>query len=134
MKCSIMLHFISVFTVYESIRLWFLVYKGLTKTRTCFCVNNLPSCCFSTIASNFSTVLVLSFMTDTYSAKKEQNPDLIDCMTIFNPFNPGVASSIPAQSHTFVEIDQEIISMVFLPPSAESFKKGCCQLQAKVCA
>ena len=48
--------------------------------------------------------------------------------------DPGVASSIPARSHTFVEIDHEIISTVILLPSAESFKKGCCQLQAKVCA
>ena len=48
--------------------------------------------------------------------------------------DPGVASSIPARSHTFVGIDREIISTVFLLPSAESFKKGCYQLQAKVCA
>ena len=48
--------------------------------------------------------------------------------------DPGVASSIPARSHTFVEIDHEIISTVILLPSAESFQKGCCQLQAKVCA
>ena len=48
--------------------------------------------------------------------------------------DPGVASSIPARSHTFVEIDHEIISTVILLPSAESFKKGYCQLQAKVCA
>ena len=47
--------------------------------------------------------------------------------------DPGVASSIPARSHTFVEIDHEIISTVSLLPSAESFMKGCCQLQAKVC-
>ena len=46
----------------------------------------------------------------------------------------GVASSIPAKSHTFVEIDHEIISTVILLPSADSFKKSCCQLQAKVCA
>ena len=46
--------------------------------------------------------------------------------------DPGVASSIPAPSHTFLEIDHEIISKVILHPSAESFKKGCCQLQAKV--
>ena len=46
----------------------------------------------------------------------------------------GVASSIPARSHTFVEIDHEINSTVILLPSAVSFKKGCCQLQAKVCA
>ena len=48
--------------------------------------------------------------------------------------DPGVVSSIPARSHTFVEIDHEMISMVILLPSADSFKKGCCQLQAKVCA
>ena len=46
----------------------------------------------------------------------------------------GVASLIPARSHTFVEIDYEIISNVIFLPSAESFKKDCCQLQAKVCA
>ena len=40
---------------------------------------------------------------------------------------PGVASSIPARSHTFVEINH-------LLPSADSFKKSCCQLQAQVCA
>ena len=48
--------------------------------------------------------------------------------------DPGVASSIPDWPHTFVEIDHEIISTVILLPSADSFKKGCCQLQAKVCA
>ena len=48
--------------------------------------------------------------------------------------DPGVASSIPARSHTFVETDHEIISTVILLPSAVSFNKGCCQLQAKVCA
>ena len=46
----------------------------------------------------------------------------------------GVASLILARSHTFMEIDQEIISTVILLSSAESFKKGCCQLQTKVCA
>ena len=39
-----------------------------------------------------------------------------------------------ARSHTFVEIDHEIISMVILLPFAEAFKKCCCQLQAKLCA
>ena len=48
--------------------------------------------------------------------------------------DPGVAISILSRSHTFVEIDHEIISTVILLPSAETFKKGCCQLQAKVCA
>ena len=48
--------------------------------------------------------------------------------------DPGVASSIPARSHTFVEIDYEISSTVILLPSAESCKKDCCQLQAKLYA
>ena len=48
--------------------------------------------------------------------------------------DPGVASLVPARYHTFVEIDHEIISTVILLPSADLFKKGCCQLQAKVCA
>ena len=42
--------------------------------------------------------------------------------------DPGVASSIPVRSHTFVEIDHEMISTVILLPSADLFKKGCCQL------
>ena len=46
--------------------------------------------------------------------------------------DPRVASSIPAQSNTFV--DHEIISTIILLPSADSFTKGCCQLHAKVCA
>ena len=48
--------------------------------------------------------------------------------------DPGVASSIPVRSHSFVEVDHEMISTVILLFSADSFKKGCCQLQAKVCA
>ena len=48
--------------------------------------------------------------------------------------DPGVASSIPVPSFTFVEIDHEIISMAILLPSTDSIKKVFCQLQAKVCA
>ena len=48
--------------------------------------------------------------------------------------DPGVASSIPVRYHTFVEIDHEMNFTVILLPSADLFKKGCCQLQAKVCA
>ena len=36
--------------------------------------------------------------------------------------DPGVASSILAQSHTFVEIDHEIISTAFLLPSTDSIR------------
>ena len=36
--------------------------------------------------------------------------------------DPGVASSIPVLSHTFVEIDHEIISTAILLPSTDSRK------------
>ena len=52
------------------------------------------------------------------------------CLTV----DPGVASLIPARSHTFVVIDHEIIFTFILFPLNESFKKGCCQLRVKVCA
>ena len=48
--------------------------------------------------------------------------------------DPGVVSSIPTWSHSFVEIDYEIISMVIFLSSTESFKMDCCQLQSKVYA
>ena len=53
-----------------------------------------------------------------------------ECLTA----DPGVASSIPARSTTFVEIDHKTISTVILLPSADSFKRGSCQLQAELCA
>ena len=49
--------------------------------------------------------------------------------TVWEQFG-HIATTTP----TFVEIDHEIISTVILLPSADLFKKGCCQLQAKVCA
>ena len=59
---------------------------------------------------------------------------LVTCLTTDASLtaDSGVGSLIPARSHTFVEIDHEIISMVILLRSAESFKKGCCQLQATI--
>ena len=61
---------------------------------------------------------------------------LVTCLTTNASLtaDPGVASLIPVRSHTFVEIGHEIISTVILLPFAESYKKGCCQLQGKVCA
>ena len=76
---------------------------------------------------------MLSLHTLTRPGRVEQSVTCLAtdaCMTA----DPGVASSIPVWSHTFVEIDHEMISTVILLPSADSFKKGCCQLQAKVCA
>ena len=52
---------------------------------------------------------------------------LVKCLTtaVCLTADPGVAISIPARSHTFVEIDHEIITTVILFPSADSFKMGC---------
>ena len=47
--------------------------------------------------------------------------------------DPGVASSIPVRSHTFVEIDHEMISTVILPLPLIHSRRVVCQLQAKVC-
>ena len=47
--------------------------------------------------------------------------------------DPGAGTLIPAQSNTFVQIYHEIISAVILLPPDNSFKEGCCQLQANVC-
>ena len=58
----------------------------------------------------------------------------VTCLATDACLTAGVTSLIPARSDTFLETDHEIISTVILLPSAESFKKGCCQLQAKVCA
>ena len=40
----------------------------------------------------------------------------VKCLTA----DPGVASSIPARSHSFLEIDHEIIPMAILLPFADS--------------
>ena len=61
------------------------------------------------------------------------NAQLVVCLQMHLTADSGVMSLIPAHFHTFVEIDFEIIFTVFLLPSTHSFKKGCCQLQAKVC-
>ena len=42
------------------------------------------------------------------------------CSTVGLTADPGVGSLITAQSHTFVEIDHEIISKAILLPSADS--------------
>ena len=55
------------------------------------------------------------------------NRGVSDCRSRGREFDPGLVPYL-------VEIDHEIISTIILLPSAESFKKGCCQLQAKVCA
>ena len=85
------------------------------------------------LCSLFSTLVVISMVHWEVPGHVAQSVTCLAtdaCLTA----DPGVASSIPVRSHTFVEIDHEMISTVILLPSADSFKNGCCQLQAKVCA
>ena len=42
--------------------------------------------------------------------------------------DPSFPSLVPARSHTFMEIDHEIISMVISLPTAESITRSSCQL------
>ena len=79
---------------------------------------------------DYNTLSIVLFFTPGRIAQSVTCLATDACLTA----DPGVASSITARSHTFVEIDHEIISTVILLPFADSFKKGCCQLQAKVCA
>ena len=46
----------------------------------------------------------------------------VTCLTA----DPGVANSIPAPSHTFLEIDHEIISTAILLPSVDSRRVVIC--------
>ena len=77
--------------------------------------------------------LLLSHLLTNFDSRLAQ---LVTCLATDASLtaDPGVASLIPAWSHTFVEIDHEIISTVILLPSAESFKRACCHLQVKTCA
>ena len=81
-------------------------------------------------------IILLNISADRLALKPGRAAQSVTCLATDACLtaDPGVASSIPARSHTFVENDREIISTVILLPSADSFKKGCCQLQAKVCA
>ena len=96
-----------------------------------FVIHLLESIISKLSTSKLSTFLIVSVAEHALLVAQSVTCLATDaCLTV----DPGVASSIPARSHTFVEIDHEIISTVILLPSADSFKKGCCQLQAKVCA
>ena len=72
-----------------------------------------------------------------YKKRPHRVAQLVMCLAIDACLtaDPGIASSMPVWSHSFVETDHEfeIISTVILLPSADSFKKGCCKLQVKVC-
>ena len=99
----------------------------------------IPMCTYN-ICLSINDFFIIRFFLNKFSTMRNEKPGPVAqsvtclatdaCLTA----DPGVASSIPARSHTFVEIDHEIISTVILLPSSDSFKKGCCQLQAKVCA
>ena len=67
-------------------------------------------------ARHFILCLVLVQPIDVHVAQLVMCLAADTCLTA----NPGVASSIMALSHTFMEIDREIISTVILLPSPDS--------------
>ena len=83
-----------------------------------------------------SRVFILTIVSQTKHVMPGRVVQSVTCLAtiVCLTADPGVTSSIPVRSHTFVEIDHEMISTVILLLSADSFKKGYCQLQAKVCA
>ena len=83
--------------------------------------------------SNFLSFLEWLFYTGFTSGRAAQSVTFLATNASLTA-DARVPSSIPARSHTFVEIDYELIYADILLPFAESFKKDCCQLQAKVCA
>ena len=72
-----------------------------------------------------AATIINAFLTHLY------RPKGLRCESHFGSrgreFDPG---TVPY----FLEIEHEKFSTVNSLPSAESFEKGCCQLQAKVCA
>ena len=55
---------------------------------------------------------------------------IVSLLSLSNSLN----APILGRSHTFVEVDNEILSTVILIPSSDLFMNDCCQLQAKVYA
>ena len=53
----------------------------------------------------------------------QQKTDRIAKLVTRLATDPGITSLVLARSHTFVEIDHEIISTVILIPSTESLRK-----------
>ena len=59
----------------------------------------------------------------SHTYKKNQKTTTLGCLVqlvMCLTADPGVTNSIPARSHTFAEIDHEIISTAILLPSADS--------------
>ena len=79
------------------------------------------------ICADRSAPLLFAFLESIISKHTGRVAQSVTCLATDASLtaDPGVVSSIPARSHTFVEIDHEIISTVILLPSAESFKKSC---------
>ena len=110
-----------------------IAWKGLVQNDF-LCIKNIPWRGMLHACSAF--IWLRSFQTTYTILRPGRVAQSVTCLVTDAKLtaDPGVASSIPARSHTFVEIDHEIISTVILLPSAESSMKGCCQLQVKVCA
>ena len=99
---------------------WHMFGKGTNKQHCVFTYCKAFSLCHfkSIIGQNsniFSVKLLIFFPSVLTYVLNVQKTHLIDCLTE----DPGVTSSIPARSLTFVEIDHKIIYTAVLFPSAD---------------
>ena len=72
-----------------------------------------------------TSVFSIDFLEPTSEFQMRTKTDMFERRSSCRKFDSG---SVP------IFRDFEILSSVILIPSTESFKKDCCQLQAKVCA
>ena len=99
------------------------MFLDLTYVKHCFMIPVIRFCCTLSWSQHQNVVSLVQLDLIFLFTQVAQS---VTCLATDARLtvDPGVASSIPARSHTFVEIDHEIISTVILLPSAESFKKG----------
>ena len=87
-------------------------------------INHLEPSSLAIICKSFRVLLLKGLFFDICTEETGRVAQSVTCLATDACLtaDPGVASSIPARSHTFVEIDHEIISTVILLPSADSKK------------
>ena len=79
-------------------------------------------------------ISVYIFFAEVKTILRDRNTSYVDSELWPLQIYTGNGQHLPDYKRLIVIHTKWTISTVILLPSAESFKKGCCQLQAKVCA
>ena len=129
------LYFSHLVSSYSQQQVWFTLLVPLTlSSRSASFSSLLLLYCLALRSPLFATLLFFRHL--TLSNIPGHVAQLVTCLAtdICLTVNPGDMSAIWPGPILVLENDHEIFSMVILLPSTTSFKKGCCQLQARVCA